>query len=118
MDYRPMDIDDFFTPLCRGATAQLADPAAAAPSAERWYNEAVERRRSLMTFRGTVHKGVVVLEPGATLPEGTPVTVVAAEQPVRAQPVPIAPKAGSARGKVRMSTDFDEPLPDFGEYME
>jgi hypothetical protein len=70
-----------------------------------------------VTFRGTVHKGVVVLEAGATLPEGTPVTVVA-EQPVRGQPPTAAPKAGSARGKVRMSPDFDEPLPDFGEYMK
>lgn len=27
------------------------------------------------------------------------------------------PKAGSAKGKVRMSPDFDAPLDDFAEYM-
>jgi antitoxin (DNA-binding transcriptional repressor) of toxin-antitoxin stability system len=27
-------------------------------------------------------------------------------------------KAGSARGKIRMSPDFDAPLEDFKEYME
>ena len=34
-----------------------------------------------MTFRGTVRQGVVVLEPGANLPEGADVTVTAADQP-------------------------------------
>jgi hypothetical protein len=34
-----------------------------------------------MTYRGTVRKGVVVLEPGATLPEGADVTVTTVEQP-------------------------------------
>lgn len=27
-------------------------------------------------------------------------------------------KAGSARGQIKMAPDFDEPLPDFDEYME
>lgn len=30
--------------------------------------------------------------------------------------VKAAPKFGSAKGLVRMSADFDEPLEDFGEY--
>ena len=29
----------------------------------------------------------------------------------------IVPKAGSAKGKIRMSADFDAPLEDFKEYM-
>jgi hypothetical protein len=28
------------------------------------------------------------------------------------------PQFGSAKGSVQMSDDFDEPLPDFAEYME
>jgi antitoxin (DNA-binding transcriptional repressor) of toxin-antitoxin stability system len=27
-------------------------------------------------------------------------------------------KAGSARGQIKMTSDFDAPLSDFGEYME
>lgn len=27
-------------------------------------------------------------------------------------------KAGSARGQIKMASDFDAPLSDFGEYME
>jgi hypothetical protein len=34
-----------------------------------------------MTYRGTVKKGVVVLEAGAALPEGAEVTVTEVEQP-------------------------------------
>ena len=34
-----------------------------------------------MTYRGTVSKGVVVLEPGARLPEGADVTVTVVGQP-------------------------------------
>jgi antitoxin (DNA-binding transcriptional repressor) of toxin-antitoxin stability system len=38
------------------------------------------------------------------------------------QLVPVAPtrrprKAGSAKGLIQMSDDFDDPLPDFEEYM-
>lgn len=29
----------------------------------------------------------------------------------------IVPRFGSAKGKIRMSADFDEPLEDFKEYM-
>ncbi len=29
----------------------------------------------------------------------------------------IVPKFGSAKGKIKMSADFDEPLEDFKEYM-
>ncbi|MBN8853362.1 MAG: hypothetical protein BGO55_18055 [Sphingobacteriales bacterium 50-39] len=29
----------------------------------------------------------------------------------------IVPKFGSAKGKIKMSPDFDEPLEDFKEYM-
>jgi hypothetical protein len=65
-----------------------------------------------MTYRGTVHKGVVVLEPGAALPEGTPVTVAPLDQPAVGQATLRGPKAGSAKGKVRMSPDFDD-----AEYM-
>jgi hypothetical protein len=71
-----------------------------------------------MTYHGTVRKGVVVLEGGAVLPDGTNVTVTTADQPATKQPPAPGPKAGSARGKVRMSADFDEPLPDFAEYMK
>ena len=38
---------------------------------------------------------------------------------VNAQERPLAQRPfGSARGKVRMAEDFDEPLEDFAEYME
>lgn len=42
------------------------------------------------------------------------------EQAVQLVPVAIAKprKAGSARGQIRMSPDFDAPLPDFDEYIE
>lgn len=30
----------------------------------------------------------------------------------------VARKAGSARGQVKISDDFDAPLPDFSEYMK
>jgi hypothetical protein len=71
-----------------------------------------------MTYRGTIRRGVVVLEDGAALPEGTQVVVATVERPADKRPVTAAPKAGSAKGKVRMSPDFDEHLPDFAEYME
>lgn len=29
----------------------------------------------------------------------------------------VTPKFGSAKGKIKMSADFDEPLDDFKEYM-
>jgi len=71
-----------------------------------------------MTYRGTIRKGVVVLDGGATLPEGTPVTVAPLDKPDAKPLAPRGPKAGSAKGKVRISADFDEPLPDCGEYMK
>ena len=70
-----------------------------------------------MTYRGTIRKGVVVLEGGATLPE-THVTVATVDPSAQKQPAPAGPNAGSAKGKVRMSADFDEPLSDFAEYMK
>ena len=51
-------------------------------------------------------------------------TVVIFDDDERAvQLVPLHPllkprKAGSARGQIKMSPDFDAPLSDFGEYME
>ena len=69
-----------------------------------------------MTYRGTVCKGIIVLEAGATLPEGTSVTVATLDQRPEERTALRRLKAGSAKGKVRMSSDFDEPLPDFAEY--
>ncbi|MBZ0277193.1 MAG: hypothetical protein K8I60_13680 [Anaerolineae bacterium] len=43
------------------------------------------------------------------------------DRAVQLVPVTIVPKprkAGSARGQIRMSADFDAPLPDFDEYMK
>jgi hypothetical protein len=70
-----------------------------------------------MTYQGTFRKGVVILESGATLPEGTAVTVTTVDpQPAQHTEPKRGPKAGSAKGKVQMSPDFDEPLDDFAEY--
>jgi hypothetical protein len=41
-----------------------------------------------MTYRGTVKQGVVVLEPGATFPEGTTVTVSAVDGDSVTPPAP------------------------------
>ena len=72
-----------------------------------------------MTAQGTVKNGMVVLEAGAALPEGAHVVVTTVDQPTPQPSGPgNGPKAGSARGKVRMSADFDQPLPDFAEYMK
>ena len=74
-------------------------------------------RLARMTYQGTFRKGVVVLDSGATLPEGTPVTVTTVgPQPAQNTTPARGPKAGSAKGKVWMSPDFDEPLDDFAEY--
>lgn len=71
-----------------------------------------------MTYRGTVSDGVIVLEPGAALPEGAAVTVtIVVQSASKQQPLKSGPKAGSAKGKVRMAPDFDEALPDFAESM-
>jgi antitoxin (DNA-binding transcriptional repressor) of toxin-antitoxin stability system len=43
-----------------------------------------------------------------------PVAKLSRTPPRRQQPR----KAGSAKGKIRMAPDFDEPLEDFKEYME
>lgn len=43
------------------------------------------------------------------------------DQVVQLVPVPTPPKlrkAGSARGLIKMASDFDAPLADFDEYME
>lgn len=57
--------------------------------------------------------------------KGEEITITQDNKPVaKISPVlPIAPvlrplKRGSAKGKVWMSDDFDEPLEDFKEYME
>jgi hypothetical protein len=72
-----------------------------------------------MTTRGKVKNGVVLLEPGSALPEGADVTVTTVDDPAATSPAPRSgPKAGSAKGKVQMSDDFDEPLSDFAEYMK
>ena len=46
-----------------------------------------------------------------TRPNGGAFKIVAVES------VASRPKYGSAKGKVKMSDDFDEPLADFQEYM-
>jgi non-ribosomal peptide synthetase component E (peptide arylation enzyme) len=57
-----------------------------------------------MTYRGTVRQGVVVLEPGAALGEGTVVEVHPVEVPAKAQPPgetiwdKLLKLSGSARG--------------------
>jgi hypothetical protein len=72
-----------------------------------------------MTINGTIRNGVVVLAEGVSLPEGTRVTVATVDQTDSEPSAPArAPTAGSAKGKVVMSPDFDEPLEDFAEYME
>lgn len=54
-----------------------------------------------MRYRGTIKNGVVVLEPGASLPEGTTVRV-------EAEPVP-AKETSKGRPE-------DDPLFDMGQY--
>lgn len=53
--------------------------------------------------------------------EGEEVVISLADEPaVKLVPVSNSPpdrKAGSAKGKMWMSDDFDEPLEDFAEYM-
>jgi hypothetical protein len=48
---------------------------------------------------------------------GKDVEIIVLETPRKAGPA-IGPKAGSARGKVTISPDFDAPLNDFSEYMK
>jgi hypothetical protein len=50
-----------------------------------------------MTYRGTVRRGVVVLEPGAALPEGTDVTVTATGLSTVDQPPPASAQTLGAR---------------------
>jgi hypothetical protein len=65
-------------------------------------------------------KAIIPDEPSAlALEPGTRLKVIV--EPVDAQPA--APpkrdrKAGSAKGQVWMSPDFDEPLDEFAEYMK
>jgi len=77
-----------------------------------------------MTLKGTVQGGVVILEPGASLAEGTEVRIEPIDQ--KAQPTvtdesikkrTTPRRAGSAEGLITISPDFDEPLPEFEEYM-
>jgi hypothetical protein len=56
-----------------------------------------------MSYRGTVKNGVVVLEPGASLPEGTSVRV-------EAEPA-LKPRAATA-----MPAPEDDPLFDMSKY--
>ncbi len=48
------------------------------------------------------------------LKDDKPVVKLALVEPIQRRPA----KAGSAKGLVWMSDDFDEPLEDFREYME
>lgn len=60
-----------------------------------------------------IHK----LEPGEEVvitENNQPVARLARTQPIQEWPC----KAGSARGKIHIAPDFDEPLDDFKEYME
>lgn len=69
-----------------------------------------------MIYRGTVKRGVVELEEGATLPDGTQVKV---EPLTTAEDRTHPRKLGTLRGKVLfMALDFDAQLDDFKEYMQ
>jgi antitoxin (DNA-binding transcriptional repressor) of toxin-antitoxin stability system len=71
-----------------------------------------------------------IQEAQASLPElihrltpGDEVLITENDQPIatlsRAEPTNQWPcKAGSAKGKIRIAHDFDEPLDEFKEYME
>jgi antitoxin (DNA-binding transcriptional repressor) of toxin-antitoxin stability system len=51
--------------------------------------------------------------------KGEEIVITQDEQPVaKISPIKKPLKRGSAKGKVWMSDDFDEPLADFNEYME
>ncbi len=67
-------------------------------------------QKSLDELLSDAHKGKTVV---ITAENGWAVTLV---------PTPISAKksrkAGSARGQVWMSDDFDDPLEDFADYME
>jgi hypothetical protein len=44
--------------------------------------------------------------------------IVIEESPSEEPSAPVSgPKAGSAKGRIKMSADFDAPLDDFSEYM-
>ena len=65
---------------------------------------------SLNELLSDAHKGKTVL---VTAENGWAVKLV--PMPIRAKK---RRKAGSARGQVWMSADFDEPLDDFADYVE
>jgi prevent-host-death family protein len=51
--------------------------------------------------------------------KGEEIVITQDDQPVaKISPIQRPLKRGSAKGKVWMSNDFDEPLEDFKEYME
>jgi antitoxin (DNA-binding transcriptional repressor) of toxin-antitoxin stability system len=63
-------------------------------------------------LRAIVKAGHLVIDEPVDLREGTVVDLV----PVLQIPHP-RPKFGSARVRVRMASDFDDPLDDFADYV-
>ncbi len=69
-----------------------------------------------------IHKHLV--SPAIDVPELAPLVgknveiIVLEESDPPAMPLPACPKAGTAKGMVSMSPDFDAPLEDFAEYTE
>ena len=66
-------------------------------------------------IRQTLQSHVVDLPELAPL-VGKNVEIIVLEEPDAEQPK-LGPKAGTAKGKVTMSADFNAPLDDFAEYM-
>ena len=67
-------------------------------------------QKSLNELLSAAHKGKTIV---ITAENGRAVQLV--PTPIRAKK---PRKAGSARGEIRMSDDFDDPLEDFADYME
>uniref|UniRef100_A0A7C4QVV0 DUF104 domain-containing protein n=1 Tax=Schlesneria paludicola TaxID=360056 RepID=A0A7C4QVV0_9PLAN len=70
-----------------------------------------------MMLAGHVHKGVIVLDEPATLPEGTPVRVevLTPEDVSKSQAAPARRQGGQYAGQIWMAPDFDEWPPDLQE---
>jgi hypothetical protein len=47
---------------------------------------------------------------------GKRVEIIVLEQPSAKPPISLGRKAGSAKGMLTISPDFDDPLPEFDEY--
>ena len=74
-----------------------------------------------MTYMGHIRGGVVVIDGKLDLPEGTPVRVdpipsEASVEDAKSEKTKYR-RAGTAKGMIEMSPDFDAPLVDFEDYM-